>query len=89
MKQKRHTEDQIVQILRIVEKKSKPIAEAIREFGVSEQTYFRWKRKYGGMGISEAKRLKELERENARLKRALADAVLAAEVLKEVNAKKW
>lgn len=66
-----------------------PIVEFVKGKGVSEQTFYRWKKKYGGMDVADAKRLKELEKENARLKKALAEAVLAGEVLKEINGKKW
>jgi putative transposase len=57
--------------------------------GISEQTYYRWRSKYGGMEISEARRLKELETENSRLKKLVADQALDIQILKEVNAKKW
>ena len=57
--------------------------------GISEQTFYRWKRKYGGMEVSDARRLKELELENHRLKRLLAERDLAIEVMKEIQQKKW
>lgn len=63
--------------------------EVCREHNISEQTFYRWKRKYGGMEVSEAQRLKQLEEENRRLKNLVADQALHIEVLKEVNAKKW
>lgn len=88
-KQKRHSQEQIIRILREAEATTMPIVEFVKGKGVSEQTFYRWKKKYGGMDVADAKRLKELEKENARLKKALAEAVLAGEVLKEINGKKW
>ena len=88
-KQKRHSQEQIIRILREAEATTMPIVEFVKAKGVSEQTFYRWKKKYGGMDVADAKRLKELEKENARLKKALAEAVLAGEVLKEINGKKW
>ena len=89
VKKKRHSQEQIVRILREAETAGMPIADFIKKHGVTETTFFRWKKKYGGMDISEAKRLKELEVENARLKKLLAEKLLENEILKEVNAKKW
>ena len=63
--------------------------DAIRQIGVSEQTYYRWKKKYGDMELADAKRLKELEKENSELKKMLAESMLENRVLKEVNSKKW
>ncbi|MCB4234602.1 transposase [Kaistella anthropi] len=60
-----------------------------REFGISEQTFYNWKSKYGGMTLSELQRVKELEAENARLKRIVADQQISIDILKEVNSKKW
>ena len=60
-----------------------------REHTISEQTYYRWKKKYGDMELADAKRLKELEKENAELKKMLAESMLENRVLKEVNSKKW
>ena len=88
MKRKRHTEEQIIKILKEAEA-GLPIAEIVRKHGISEQTFYRWKSKYGGMEISEAKRLKELEEENRRLKRLVADQALDIQMLKDVNSKKW
>lgn len=61
----------------------------MREHGISEQSFYRWKSEYGGMGVYEAKRLKELETENARLKKLLAEAELDKAMLKDVLSKKW
>jgi len=64
-------------------------SEIARKYNISEQTLYRWKKKYGAMNISEARRLKALEDENARLKRKLAESILENDLLKEVNSKKW
>jgi len=61
------------------------IIEAVREFGISEQTYYRWRKEYGGMEVSQARRLKDLEQENGRLKRLVADQALDISILKEVS----
>ena len=63
--------------------------DAIRQIGVTEQTYYRWKKKYGDMELADAKRLKELEKENSEFKKMLAESMLENRVLKEVNSKKW
>lgn len=88
MKRKRHSEEQIIGILKEAEA-GLAVADLIRKYGISEQTYYRWKSKYGGMEISEAKRLKQLEEENRRLKRLVADQALDIQMLKDVNSKKW
>jgi len=67
----------------------KTVAEVVQVLGVSEQTYYRWKSKYGGMKVEEAKRLKELEVENARLKKLLAEAELDKAMLKELASGNW
>jgi len=64
---------------------SNPVAEVCRKLGVSEQTYYRWRKEYGGMRVDQAKRLKELEQENVRLKKLVADLSLDNAILKEVN----
>ena len=88
MKRKRHSEEQIIGILKEAEA-GLAVADLIRKYGISEQTYYRWKSKYGGMELSEAKRLKQLEEENRRLKRLVADQALDIQMLKDVNSKKW
>jgi putative transposase len=88
MKRSRFTEEQIVAILREQEA-GMGTAELCRKHGVSSATFYKWKAKYGGLDVSEAKRLKALEDENARLKRLLADAMLDNAGLKELIAKKW
>ncbi len=88
MKGKRYSEEQIIRILREVEA-GKSVAQVCREQGVSEQTVYRWRSRYSGMDIAELRRLKELEEENRRLKKLVADQALDIQILKEVNAKKW
>ena len=85
---KRYSEEQIIRILREIEAGA-TVEEAGRRHGVSEGTIYRWKQKFGGMDISEAKRLKTLEAENARLKRIVAQQAMDMEALKELLSKKW
>lgn len=85
---KRHSVEQIIRVLKQVEG-GRVLGEVCREHNISEQTYYRWKRKYGGMEQNEAVRLKALEDENTRLKRLVADQALDIQILKEVNSKKW
>ena len=83
---KKELAEQIIPKLREVEVevwRGKTIAEAVKKIGVTEQTYYRWKKKFGGLRIDQAKRLKELEKENTRLKRLLADAELDKVILRE------
>lgn len=80
---KRHTEEQIVLILREAEA-GLAAGDVCRKHGISEQTFYRWKSKYGGMDVSDAKRLKALEAENAKLKRMLAEQMLLTEGLREI-----
>ena len=88
MKRKRYTEEQIIGFLKAHEQGAK-LADLSREHGFSEQSFYRWKSKYGGMEVSEAKRLRELEAENARLKKLLAEAELDKAMLKDVLGRKW
>jgi putative transposase len=88
MKGSRFTEEQIIGILREQESGSKT-ADVCRKHGVSEATFYKWKAKFGGMDVSDARRLRQLEEENARLKKLLADAMLDNAVLKDVASKKW
>ena len=88
MKGKRHTEEQIIAILKEHEAGLKT-AELCRNHGISEPTFYNWKSKYGGLEVSEVKRLKGLESENAKLKKLLADTMLDNAALKDLLAKKW
>ncbi len=89
MKASRFTEAQIITILREAEMGQTTIETLWRKDVISEATFYRWRSKYGGMDASDAARLKELERENTRLKKLLAERDLEIEVMKEINAKKW
>jgi transposase-like protein len=87
VKGRRHTPEQIVRKLREVERllgEGQTIAEAAKQVEISEQTYHRWRNQYGGMKADDAKRLRELERENARLKRLVADQMLENDALREI-----
>jgi putative transposase len=88
MRKSRYSEEQIIRALRQVESGQK-VKDVIREHGISEQTYYRWKSKYGGMEVSEARRLKALEVENRRLKKLVADLSLDKQMLQEVVDRKW
>lgn len=87
MKKSRFSEEQIIEMLR--EGQASSVKSVCAKHNISEATYYVWKKKYGGMEVSEARRLRALEEENARLKRAVADLVVQNTILKEVNAKKW
>ncbi len=88
MKRKRFTEEQIIAALKEAEG-GLPIPEVCRKHGISDATFYNWRRKYGGMEVSEARRLRQLEEENRRLKHLVADLTLDVQMLKAVNAKKW
>ena len=88
MKRTRFTDEQIIGILGEHEAGAK-CADLCRKHGMSEGTFYNWKAKFGGMTVSEAKRLKALEDENARLKKLLAEAMLDNAVLKDLTSKKW
>ena len=88
MKSKRYTTEQKIRILREAEKAGQSLVELCLEKGISEQTFHRWKREFGMMKLDQAKQLKELQKENARLKRLLADEILGKELLKEALEKK-
>ena len=89
MARKRHTPEQIIRKLREAEvfiAEGMPAAEAVRKIGVSEQTYYRWRKEYGGMQVEQAKQLKTLEQENVRLKSLVAEKELDIQILKEALA---
>jgi putative transposase len=88
MRGKRFTEEQIIGILKESEA-GMVLPDLCRKHGIAAGTYYRWKAKYGGMDVSEAKRLKALEEENRRLKRLVADQALDIQLLKDVASKKW
>lgn len=88
MKTNQHTAEQIIKILDQAEKGDQTIAAVCREHGIAENTFYRWRKAYGGMTVNEAQRLKELEKENARLKRLLAERVLELDLFKELLQKK-
>ena len=86
MSRKRHTPEQIIRKLREAEvelAKGQTTADVVRKLEITEQTYYRWRKEYGGLRLDQAKRLKELEKENARLKRLLAEQALDNSILKE------
>lgn len=88
MKKSRFTEEQIIGVLREQEAGLKT-ADVCRKHGISTATFFKWKAKFGGMDVGDARKLKALENENAKLKRLLAEAMLDNAMLKDLNAKKW
>ena len=88
MKRSRFSEEQIIAILKEQEA-GVPVSELCRKHGVSDASIYKWKAKYGGLNVSEAKRLKALEDENGKLKRMLADAMLDTVALKDLLGKKW
>lgn len=88
MKRQRYTEEQIVAILREADE-GRNVDDVCREHNVSKASFHRWKSKYGQMELRDLKRLKELEHENAELKKLVADQLLNIKVLEQVNAKKW
>jgi transposase-like protein len=92
MGRKRHTAEQIIGKLQSAEielAKGLGMAAVVRKLGITEQTYYRWRKEYGGLRLDQAKRLKELEKENARLKKLVADQALDNAILKEVSSGKF
>jgi len=88
MAKKRFSAEQIINYLReaeIIISQGKSVRETARQIGITEQTYYRWRKEYGGMGVSQARRLKDLEKENQRLKKLVADQALDISILKEAN----
>lgn len=88
MKTRSYTPEQIIKIIEQTEKGEQSIAAICREHGIAENTFYRWRKTYGGMAVNEVQRLKELEKENSRLKRLLAERVLELDLMKEVLQKK-
>ena len=88
MKRSRFSEEQIIGVLREQEAGMK-VSDLCRKHGISEPTFYAWKSKFGGMSVPDARRLKQLEEENARLKKLLAEAMLDNAVLKDITARKW
>ena len=88
MKRKRFSEEQIIKALKSNEAGIKVI-DICRELGIAEQTFYRWRSKYDGMEVSEAKRLRELEAENSKLKKLLAEMVMKYDTVQEILSKKW
>ena len=88
MRRSRYSEEQIIRILERAES-GEQVKDICREVGISEGTYYRWKAKYGGMDVSEARRLREFEQENRRLKAAVAELTLEKQALKDALSRKW
>jgi len=88
MRRRRFSEEQILRMLKEAER-GRPVAEVIRTHGVSKESFYRWKRKYGGMKLDEMKRLRQLEDENRRLKKLVADLSLDKQALQDLLARKW
>lgn len=88
MKKSKFTEEQVIAVLREEEQGMK-VSELCRKYGISDQTFRNWKQKYGGLTVNELRRMRELEQENSRLKRAVADLTLDNQILRDVNSKKW
>jgi transposase-like protein len=92
MSKRKHTAEEIVTKLReadVLLAKGQTIGEACRQLGISDQTYYKWRKEYGGLGVDQAKRFKELEQENSRLRKVVADLVMDNTILKEAAKRNW
>jgi len=89
MKKSRYSEEQIIRILREAEQGERDLVKVCRKYGIVEQTFYRWRKKYGGMKVADARRLRELEKENNRLKKLLANRDLEIDAMKELLSKNW
>lgn len=92
MSKKRHTAEEIVTKLReadVLIAKGQTIDEACRQLSITNQTYYKWRKEYGGLQVDQARRLKELEQENSRLRKVVADLVMDNTILKEANRRNW
>ena len=89
MRQQTFSSEQIVAILQEAEKGESAISAVCKDKGITQTTFYRWRKQFGGMSVSEAQKLRELEKENARLKKLLADRCLEVDVLKEALSKNW
>ncbi len=88
MRKSHYSEEQIIAILRVVEA-GQTVAEVCRQHGISETTYYRWKAQYGGLEVSQLRRLRQLEEENRKLKQIVAELTLDNTALKEITSKNW
>jgi putative transposase len=88
MRKSKYNEEQIIAILREAEGET-PVKAVCAKYNLSEATFYKWRSKFGGMDVSEARRLRAMEEENSRLKRLVADQAIQIQILKEVNSKKW
>ncbi len=89
MKKKRFSEEQIIRILREAEKGELTVGDLCRKHAVSEQSFYRWRNKFSGMDVNDAKRLRSMEKENAQLKRLVAERDMEIDAMKELLSKKW
>lgn len=92
MPRKRHSAEEIITKLReadVLQAKGQSITEASRQLGISDQTYYKWRKEYGGLQVDQAKRFKQLEQENSRLRKLVADLSMDIAILKEASQKNW